>query len=286
MADAGISLRQALSEMAQLLQSAGIDRARAEARLLVAHVLDASIETIIANDGRLLTPDELQRLRLLAAQRGERQPMSQVLGYREFFGRRFKVTPDVLTPRPDSETLIEAVLAQVRDRDAPLRLLELGLGSGCLLLTLLAELPKARGVGVEISPPALAVAQENAAALEVTERCRLVQGDWSAAADGQFDVLLSNPPYIPSAEIAGLEPEVSRYEPRLALDGNEDGLSFYRRIAADYERLLTRAGFVAVEVGQGQSGEVARLFEAVGLHILKTQQDLAGIERCVLATSA
>lgn len=280
---AGVSLRQALAQTAAQLQQAGIERARAEARLLAGAALNLSLEKIIAEDARLLRADELQALAALAARRVRREPMAQILGRREFYGRPFRVSRDVLTPRPDSETLIEAVLAQVADRAVPLRLLELGVGSGCLLLTLLAELPQADGLGVDISPAALAVARQNAVALGVAGRCRLVEGDWSAAVAGPFDIVVSNPPYIPAGDIAGLEPEVVQYEPRLALDGGPDGLAFYRRLAADLPRLLAPGGLVAVEIGQGQGGEVGRLFRDAGLALLPARADLAGIERCILA---
>jgi release factor glutamine methyltransferase len=282
-ADAGTSLRQALVHTAQLLQQAGIERARAEARLLAAQALDISIEAVVGNDERLLSASERHTLDELAARRAQRVPMAQILGQREFFGRRFHVTADVLTPRPDSETLIEAVLAHIPDQTTPLRILELGVGSGCLLLTLLAELPQASGVGVDISPAALSVAQANAAALGVAERCLLMQNDWSAGVSGIFDLVISNPPYIPGAEIAKLEPEVSRYEPRLALDGGEDGLTFYRRLAGDCERLLTSGGLLAVEIGQGQCDDVTQLLQGGGLRVLQTRRDLAGIERCIVA---
>lgn len=283
MTDAGASLRQALSAIASRLQAAGIERARAEARLLAAHALAVSLENIVGDDARLLTPEEMRRLEDLAARRARREPMAQILGRREFFGRDFFVTADVLTPRPDSETLIEAVLAQVPDRKAALRLLELGVGSGCLLLTLLAELPNAQGTGIDISTAALAVAKHNASALGLADRCELIEGDWSGAARGRYDIVLSNPPYIPSRDIDGLEPEVARYEPRLALDGGGDGLIFYRRLAADLPRLLGDGGLVAVEIGQGQGSDVSRLLTGTGLRLLPAHADLAGIDRCVLA---
>ena len=179
--------------------------------------------------------------------------------------------------------LIEAVLAQVSDRHAKLRLLELGVGSGCLLLTLLAELPNAKGLGVDISPAALAVAKENARMLGLADRCQLIEGDWLQAVSGRYDIIISNPPYIPSADIGGLEPEVSRYEPILALDGGTDGLEFYRRLARDIDRVLAPGGLAALEVGAGQAAEVAALLKSSGLQGLESRCDLAGIERCLLA---
>ncbi len=283
MAASGVSLRQALAQTAAQLQQAGIGRARAEARLLAGAALGLSLERIVAEDARLLRADELQALAALAARRVRREPMAQILGRREFYGRPFRVSRDVLTPRPDSETLIEAVLERIDDRSAPLRLLDLGLGSGCLLLTLLAELPQASGTGIDISAAALAVARDNAMALGVADRCHLVQGDWSETIAGPFDIVISNPPYIPAGDIAGLEPEVAQYEPRLALDGGADGLDFYRRLATDLPRLLAPGGLVAVEIGQGQGAAVNRLFQEAGLRLLPARADLAGIERCILA---
>jgi release factor glutamine methyltransferase len=281
-ADAGSSLRQALSAIALRLQDAGIERARAEARLLAAQALGISVEAVVGDDGRVLSETEQRALDDLARRRARREPMSQILGYREFYGRRFAVTADVLTPRPDSETLIEAVLSHV-DRAAPLRLLELGVGSGCLLLTLLAELPQTTGVGVDLSQVALAVARANAATLGVAGRGALIEGDWTSSVAERFDVVISNPPYIPSKALAQLDPEVSWYEPRLALDGGEDGLTFYRRVAADCERLLIPGGLLAVEIGQGQCDDVTQLLRQGGLEVLESRRDLAGIERCIRA---
>ena len=281
---AGGTLRQVLDGAARRLQRAGIERARAEARLLAGHALGLAMERIVGDDGRPLSDDEAVAIERLVRLREARRPMAQVLGYREFYGRRFAVTADVLTPRPDSETLIEAVLGRVPGRSTPLEILELGIGSGCLLLSLLAELPHARGTGIEISPAAQAVARANAAALGLADRIVLPQGDWSAAADGRFDVIVSNPPYIPHAEIAALEPEVVRYEPALALDGGADGLDFYRRLAGDLDRLLVPGGFVALEIGRGQAGDVAAILAASGFGAIERHRDLGEIERCLLAT--
>jgi release factor glutamine methyltransferase len=144
-------------------------------------------------------------------------------------------------------------------------------------------LPQATGVGIDISRPALAVAQRNAEALAVDRRCELIEGDWTSAAQDRFDVVISNPPYIPSDAIAQLAPEVSQYEPRLALDGGEDGLAFYRRVAIDCERLLIPGGLLAVEIGQGQCDDVTQLLRQEGLEVVESRRDLAGIERCILA---
>jgi len=280
---AGVTLRQALDEAARRLQLAGIERPRAEARLLAGHALGLTIEQVVGSDTNILSGDQAFAIERLVQLRESRQPMAQVLGYREFYGRRFAVTADVLTPRPDSETLIDAVLRRVPERSSPLEILELGVGSGCLLLSLLAELPRARGTGIEISPKALAVAGGNAEALRLADRVTLQAGDWSAAANGPFDVIVSNPPYIPHAEIAALEPEVARYEPALALDGGKDGLDYYRRLAVDLDRLLAPGGFVVLEIGFGQADDVAAILAASGFGAIERHRDLGGIERCLQA---
>jgi release factor glutamine methyltransferase len=215
--------------------------------------------------------------------------MAYILGEREFWGLPFKVTPAVLVPRPDSETVIEAALSLMPDRARAWRLLDLGLGSGCLLLTLLREFPNARGVGLEVSLEALAVARGNAEALGVAARATLLEGDWrtpnwTQPLGGPFDLVVSNPPYIEAAAIDGLMPEVARYEPRLALDGGVDGLAPYRRIAAAGQELLAPGGLLLTEVGEGQATEITGIFGAAGLRPGAPFKDLGGIDRVVRAT--
>ena len=213
--------------------------------------------------------------------------MAYILGEREFWGLPFKVSPAVLVPRPDSETVIEAALALLADRERPWRIADLGLGSGCLLLTLLREFPAAHGVGLEVSEAALAVARSNAAALGVDGRAELLLGDWREPGwrdriGGPFDLLVSNPPYIEAGAIAGLMPEVSRFEPKLALDGGPDGLAAYRAIAADAVRLLAPGGTLVLEIGAGQEAAVTGLLAAQGLQAGPPRLDLAGIPRAIM----
>ena len=270
------------------MTAAGIDNARFEARLLLAHATGLSIEQLIAS-GRDAVPDGVAiALRSLAARRITREPMAYILGEREFWGLPFKVSPAVLVPRPDSETVIEAVLGLMPDRGRAWRILDLGVGSGCLLLTLLREYPQASGVGLEVSNEALAVAQHNAEALGVSGRARLVARDWRQAGwteglDGPFDLVVSNPPYIGSAAIDRLMPEVARFEPRLALDGGRDGLDAYRLLAAAGPQLVKSGGHLVVEVGEGQAFDVKGLFASAGLSPLTPWKDLGGIERVVPA---
>jgi release factor glutamine methyltransferase len=212
--------------------------------------------------------------------------VARILGQREFFGRMFAIDPTTLDPRPDTETVIEAALA-IADEEGwhrrPIRILDIGTGSGCLLLTLIAELPLATGLGTDISAGALKLAAENAARLGVADRVRFAAQRSLEGFDGPFDLMVSNPPYIPSGEIAGLEPEVRDFDPRTALDGGADGLTIYRELAQGCWRIVPD-GWVILEVGAGQSGPVSRLFlEALKEHASppRIRSDLGGHDRCV-----
>ena len=271
------------------LTAAGIDNVRFEARLLLSHAAALPTESLIARGGDPAPPLVEERLRSLTARRVRREPMAYILGEREFWGLPFRVSPAVLVPRPDSETVIETALSLLADRARAWRILDLGLGSGCLLLTLLKELPNARGVGLDVSREAIAVAQGNADALEVADRASLLHGDWrehdwTAPLGGPFDLVVCNPPYIEAGAIDGLMAEVARYEPRLALDGGPDGLAAYRLIAAAGRHLVVPGGAVLVEMGEGQAIEIARIFESVGLRPAAPVKDLAGIDRVLRAT--
>ncbi len=275
-----------MRDAATALSAAGLDNVRLEARLLLSRAAGLSVEQLIAHGNEAAPAAVAVTLRELTARRIQREPMAYILGEREFWGLSFKVSPDVLVPRPDSETLIEAALALMPDRHRPWHILDLGLGSGCLLLTLLHEFPAARGVGLEVSPPALAVAEANAAALKVQARARLILGDWREPGwvdrlGGPFDLLVANPPYIEAADIEGLMPEVSRFEPRLALDGGFDGLAAYRIVAAAAPRLLSPGGRVLLEVGLGQAAEIYGIFQGTGLVAEPAWKDLGGIDRVV-----
>lgn len=272
----------ALARARAALQAVGIDSAALDARLLVATAMGAALETVIAWPERMLAPEAAGRLEALLRRRVAREPMAYILGRREFWSLDFMVTPATLTPRPDSETLVAAVLDQVPDRRAPLRLVDFGAGTGCLLLALVSELPGASGLGVDYDPAALQVARANAAQLGLAARVQFVQGEWGRSLTGAFDLVISNPPYIATGELGELAPEL-RYEPRLALDGGEDGLMAYRALIPDAARLLRAGGLLALEVGAGQAPGVGELLVAAGLAPLGSRRDLAGIERCVLA---
>lgn len=271
-----------LCALATRLKKAGIDSSRLDARLLVAHATGATAEQLVAFPERSLSDAESRRLAAAAARREAREPLAQIVGHREFWSLDFIVTRDTLTPRPDSETIVAAALALSGGRDRAMDILDFGTGTGCLLLALLHELPQARGVGVDCSAAALAVARRNAAALGLIERAQFVQGVWGAALSGAFDVIVANPPYIAESELATLAPELG-FEPCGALSGGPDGLVAYRALAPDVYRLLAQDGVAILEVGIGQADAVESILRASGLETGPRQRDLAGIERGVSA---
>jgi len=270
-----------LAEAASRLSDAGIEGAPREARLLLQEAAGVPLAMQVAFPERELETAALANVRALVARRAKREPMAHILGRREFWSLTFKVTPDTLDPRPDSEALVQAVLDRIEDRSAPLRLLDFGTGTGCLLLALLHELPNATGLGVDASAPALAVAGENARMLGLASRATFRSGDWDEGLVPPVDVVLSNPPYIRTGDIAALQPEVA-FEPRVALDGGSDGLAAYRRLVPAAARLLAPGGFAAFEIGLGQHDSVIALGRVAGLRHLATAPDLAAIPRCVL----
>jgi release factor glutamine methyltransferase len=282
----GVTIGAALENIGIALGKAGFDEPRRRARRLVAAALDVTPMEILAHPERLLTAaqqaqfDECLR-RMLA-----HEPLSRITGHREFWGLDFLLSADTLDPRPDSETLIEAVLARWPNRQAPLRILDLGCGTGCLLLALLSEYPQARGYGVDIAPGAAQTARKNAGCLGFAKRAHFMVGDWAAALRGPFDVVVANPPYIASTELATLPAEVRDYDPHRALDGGIDGLAAYRAIAADLPRLLAFDGIFGAEIGAGQSAAVTAILKDAGLIIDGIQPDLAGIDRVVVARRA
>jgi release factor glutamine methyltransferase len=250
-----------------------------DARLLLQHATGISREDLILEPQREVAPAIADHFRQLVTRRLAHEPVSRILGEREFYGRPFKVTPDVLDPRPDTETLVDLALPLMGPGS---RILDLGTGSGAIIITLLAERPDATGVATDLSAAALAVAAANAAALGVADRLDFVQGSWFGAVSGRFDLIVSNPPYIPSADIAGLEPDVRAYDPHLALSGGSDGLDPYRVIAAEATNHLAPGGYVVVEQGAGQADDVAAIFTATGFHLVRQGIDLGGHIRCLI----
>jgi release factor glutamine methyltransferase len=283
------SLRRALSEE---FRRAGIESAQADARLLVAHALGIDGARMLADGARALAPAESAAIETLARRRLAREPVARIVGVKEFWSLPLRVTPAVLVPRPETETVVESALDGLGAdaRLTRLRILDIGTGSGALLLAMLKELPNARGVGSDISAAALEVARDNAARLGLGvglgARCTFVASDIGNALGGVFDLILSNPPYIARAAIPALPPEVRDFDPNLALDGGADGLDGYRAIAADAGRLLAPGGRLIVELGAGQEAAVAALFTKAGLRVGGARADLAGIARALSATLA
>jgi release factor glutamine methyltransferase len=281
-----VTLGDAVRAAQRALAKAGVEDAGREARLLVVAAAGVDTAQIIAHPEQQLSGDTQAKLQAMLARRSAFEPLSRIFGEREFYGRRFALSPATLDPRPDSETLIEAALdiaARERWRERPIRILDIGTGTGCLLLTLLAELPLATGVGTDISNAALQTAALNAASLDVAARAAFMLADMLDGIDGPFDLVVSNPPYIASADIAGLSPEVRKYDPHAALDGGPDGLDFYRRIAAGLTRVLR--GWAILEVGAGQADAVALLLQQAFVKTRRAEvtrhSDLGGHTRCV-----
>jgi release factor glutamine methyltransferase len=249
-----------------------------DARLLLQHVTGLDHAALVADPDFVVTDQLASRFEALIARRAAYEPISRILGTREFFGRSFKVTPDVLDPRADTETIVEVCL-QFLPKDKPSRILDLGTGSGILAVTLLSERLLATGVAVDVSPAALAVARVNAA--EVADRLQLIESNWFSHLEGRFDLIVSNPPYIPAAEVLRLDVEVKDHDPHLALDGGDDGLDCYRAIASSAGNHLVENGRVVVEIGAGQQADVTGIFAVQQFQLIAQKQDLGGHVRAL-----
>jgi release factor glutamine methyltransferase len=271
-----VTAAEALAAAAYRLRAAGVPDPARDARMLLAHAasVDATRITLIAPED--LAPDIEERFDHLVSLRAVRVPVSHLIGQREFYGRRFKVSRDVLDPRPETETLIEAALAEPFGS-----VLDLGTGSGCILVTLLAERPQAVGVGVDVSEAACLQASANAVLHGVSDRADIRKSDWFGSVDGQFDLIVSNPPYISPDEMDLVQPELAHHEPRIALTDEEDGLSAYRKIASRARRYLAAGGRVLVEIGSTQASSVREIFSQAGWTALEVIPDLDGRDRVV-----
>jgi release factor glutamine methyltransferase len=285
---AGQTIAQARRALSESFRQAGIDEAEADARLLIAHALKLDRAGLMVHNERVLTPDETSAIDALAARRLKREPVSRIFGIKEFWSLSLQVSDAVLVPRPDTETVVEEALDWL-DRDglrmAPLRILDIGTGSGAIMLALLSELPNAVGTATDISEAALAIARGNAERLGFAARCNFVICDVTEGLTGPFELIVSNPPYIAHDDIAALEPEVRDHDPVLALDGGIEGLDVYRAIAAQARRLLAPGGRLIVELGAGQEPAVGALMTAAGLTAGRARHDLAGIPRALCATN-
>ena len=280
-----VSIGAARRALAQMFAAAGLDSPELDARVLVGHALGLDHTALAAMADRTLSADEQRRIAALPDRRLAREPVSRIIGIREFWGLPLRITADVLDPRADTETVVETALAAVdREgaREAPWRIADLGTGSGALLLALLNELPAAAGVGTDSSAAALEVAHDNARRLGLAERACFVACDFGAALAGGLDLVVSNPPYVETGAIPGLATEVREHDPHIALDGGPDGLAAYRAIAADARRLLGPRGHMVVELGAGQETAVTGLFVAAGFAPVSTAaRDLGGHARAL-----
>jgi release factor glutamine methyltransferase len=278
---AGQTVETARRALATRFRQQGIDSAELDARLLTGGAFGLDLTGLIAATTRIVTPDEAAHLENFLQRRLAGEPVARILGVKEFWGLTLNLSAATLVPRPDTETVVELALEVCR-RQERRRIADIGTGSGAILLALLSELPDATGIGTDISLEALRMARDNAARLGLTQRAAFVACNYTAALSGPFDLIVSNPPYIRSADIAGLDREVREYDPPRALDGGPDGLAAYRAIAPDAARLLAPGGTLIVEAGYGQSGPIAELMSASGLTPdVPPKADLAGIPRAV-----
>jgi release factor glutamine methyltransferase len=265
------------------LRAAQVAEADLDARVLLAYVLGLDTAQLLAAPERPVDPAAQARFARALERRAQGEPVARILGAKEFWSRPFGVSRDVLVPRPETETLVEAALDAKRDGGAPLRLLDLGTGSGALLGALLLERPNARGIGVDRNSAALAVARANLEALGVGPRASFVCGEWAAALSGTFDLIIANPPYVRSGDVAILPTEVREHDPLLALDGGTDGLAAYRDIVPALARLLAPDGVAVLELGAGQEPQVAALARSAHLVVNEpARRDLSGMPRALV----
>ncbi len=271
----------ALRSLRRTLSEAGFETAALDARLLLLDALGISATDLITGPDVPLTPEQAEALASFTQRRLNHEPVARIIGVREFWGLPFRLSPETLVPRPDTETLVETALDLLPDRQAPLRLVDFGTGSGCILVALLHELPQATGLGVDLSLGALVTARTNATDNRVGNRCHFALSRWADAVSGPFDLIVSNPPYIASGVIPTLDQEVREHDPKLALDGGPDGLEPYRILLGEAERLLAPGGLLVVEIGYDQAKALSRLAGLSGLEILRVAHDLSGNPRCV-----
>ena len=276
-----LSVEDALKAASSLLAASGIEQPRHEARILLGHVTGLTREALLVQHREILQRPLVDALTSLARRRAEHEPIAYLTGEREFWGLTFEVTRDTLIPRPDSETLVAAALEFARAQgDAGLRILDLGVGSGCLLISLLRELPMAEGFGVDRSIAALRVAGRNAERHGVSARARFLAGSWGQALLPPFDIIVANPPYVADGARASMMPEVSKFEPAEALFAGAEGEDAYRAMAPELARLIAPNGRIFLELGAGQGARAAGILCGAGLLECERRKDLAGIERC------
>jgi release factor glutamine methyltransferase len=272
--------------IARRFRDVGIGTPDLDARILVGHALGLDHTALVLAAERRLEAAEIERIEALAARRADREPIARLTGIKEFWSLPIKITRDVLVPRPETETVVAEALAAIDRtgaRSQALRIADLGVGSGAILIALLAELPNASAIGTDRDPAALRLARENARRLGVAPRAAFVACDFGAAVAPGCDLVVTNPPYIRTDEIAGLEPDVREFDPRCALDGGLDGLAAYRVIAVQARHILTPGAHLVAETGKDQGDAVAALFATAGFGRIRIVPDLAGIPRAVVA---
>lgn len=276
------TLAEATQWMSEQFLQADIDQPRMDARLLTAHAAGVRPQDILMYGERPLNADQWMTVQTLCCRRCQHEPVSRIIGQRGFWTLDLSLNADTLDPRPDTETLIEAVLDAEPERPRPLRIIDFGTGTGCILLALLSEYPNARGLGVDISPQAVAMARHNAQANGLAERATFMAGDWGQGIDGPFDVLVSNPPYIAEAEMAGLDRDVTAYDPYRALVSGPTGFEAYETLIPQMAALAAPGALLGLEAGAGQAARLLDLLKTNGCDTVWTRPDLGGILRCTL----
>ncbi len=282
----GPTRAELLREMRRALEAGGIENPALDARVLLLHALDIDAAALITAGETLVEQPAVTSARASLARRLEHEPVARILGEKEFFGLDFGLNEATLVPRPDTETVVELALEQLPDQEKPWRLLDLGTGTGAIAIALLSRLPRASALGVDLSPAAAAMARANAGRNGVGQRFSVIVGAWSAALAGTFDLIVSNPPYIPSGDIAGLDPDVRLHDPALALDGGGNGLDAYRAILGDAGRILAPDGVVVLELGQGQAPSVSQIAAQHGFAVIRLQADYGGVDRALALRKA
>lgn len=278
-----MTLAGAVRAAAARLRAAGLDTPDLDARVLALEAFGLDHAAFLGQGGEQAPREGLDRLESMTARRAVGEPVARILGRREFWGLDFRLSPATLVPRPDTETVVQAALDAVKAKPGPLTILDLGTGTGCLLLAILSERGDAAGIGVDRSAEAAATARENAEALGLGDRASFLVGDWASAIDARFDLVVSNPPYIAAGDIGGLDLDVRAHDPRLALDGGDGGLDAYAVITREAPRLLAPGGALALELGAGQAAGVSRLAADAGLSQPRVTNDLAGIARALVS---
>lgn len=277
-----VTVKDVLKETSLLLKEISGDLSVLESRLLLCQTLNCRRADLIATPEKVLSSEQIAAYNAFIQRRLKGEPIAKICGIKEFWGIEFIVSKDTLDPRPDTEILVEAILDYVQPKQETYSILDLGTGSGCIILSVLRELTKAQGLGIDISPLALEIAEENSKALDLDDRARFLLSDWGQNLIGEFDIIASNPPYITEDDYLKLSNQVRDFEPKLALTGGNDGLECYKKIATVIDKHLACNGFFAIEIGEGQEEQVSQILNENNLSVLEIRKDLAGILRCII----